>query len=285
MEWTECRHWFLLSARPLREKRTKISKSLPSAPRLHPRGFGDLPLGPGASQDAAWAGPGAAPDPELRAQHHGQLPAPRAPAGPWEAEGQLPPFAAGGAGRPRQEAGPQGFSRRRAIGPGRGGAGQRASRPRRRPRAVVGEAARGAGWGLLWQGRRPDRARSRFVRVYSGICFRASLPPRRAVVLHPSGPASWAPQTDSRPVVSPRPRPYSPAAVRTPESAQVWVPLPPTARSAGARLSKPLGRAESRALPRIRSGFGRRSSPISRCGAESPSAFLTVCLSWARLYY
>lgn len=42
-----------------------------------------LPLGPGVSQDTALAGPGAAPEPEPepRAQHHGQLPAPRAPAG------------------------------------------------------------------------------------------------------------------------------------------------------------------------------------------------------------
>lgn len=37
--------------------------------------------GPGVSQDAALAGLGAAPERELCAQHHGQLPAPRSLAG------------------------------------------------------------------------------------------------------------------------------------------------------------------------------------------------------------
>ena len=67
---------------------TKIAQKFPSHSlpplhaRLHPRGFGDLPLRPGVSRYAVLAGLGAAPDTELRDQHHGQFPAPGAHSGP-----------------------------------------------------------------------------------------------------------------------------------------------------------------------------------------------------------
>ena len=150
-EWTEWRPRFLHSARPLREKRPQILKLLPSpAPSPYPQGFGYLPLGPGVSQDAASAGPGTAPEPGPRAQHHGQLPAPRAPAGWGAAEGPRPPFPAAGTARPRQEAGPRELSRGRATWPGRSPAGSQ-SAAEAPPRSSGRGDARGAVWGLLWQ--------------------------------------------------------------------------------------------------------------------------------------
>ena len=131
---------------------TKIAQKFPnhSLPplhtRLHPRGFGDLPLRPGVSRYAVLAGLGAAPDTELRDQHHGQFPAPGAHSGP------------GGGGGPesflrrwRRWAAvpgnaPARVNRERATRPGRGRGGPGACPPP--PSSRRGDA-RGAEWGLL----------------------------------------------------------------------------------------------------------------------------------------
>lgn len=143
-EWTECRHWFLHSARPLHENRTKNSPITPFPHSTHAYILGarwPLPLRPGVSRYAVLAGLGAGcPIPELRAQHHGQLQA-------WR------PL------RTREAEGPRSFLRRWSVwaaAPGNGPArvnreraaslgGAEVGREPVRRHAVVGEVTSRAG--------------------------------------------------------------------------------------------------------------------------------------------
>lgn len=136
--------------------------------------------------------PRAAPQTEPRAQHHGQLPTPCAPCGVegrehagWASRRRRWPgwaSAAAAAGRLGRVAPPRttrrgGLRRERSDG--------------RCPRSAVGEVKlMGPEWRL--QPRCTAAAvstGSRFVRVSPYVCLCTSLPLRRDVVLHPSGPA------------------------------------------------------------------------------------------------
>lgn len=159
------------STRPLHENRTKIPPNhSPSPTPTHAYILGALAAcaeaGSVAVSPRSWQVWEPRPIPRLRAQHHGQFPAPGAHSGPGEAEGPRPSFGAGGAGQPFQEAGPQGLTARGQLGLG----GAEVGREPVRRHAVVGEVTRAGRMGAALA-----MPPSRF--VYSDIqprCFSAS---------------------------------------------------------------------------------------------------------------
>lgn len=99
-----------------------------------------------------------------------------------EAEGPRPSFRAGGSGQPFQETGPQGLTARGQLGRGGAEVGREpvSSRSLSAPRSSQRGDAHASRVGAVLA-----VPPSRFVRVYSDISLGASLPPRRAVILHP----------------------------------------------------------------------------------------------------